>query len=547
MTSITRRIVIAGCTAILGFGGGWPVLGFGRQEAVPAQTVSDEAAATRTRALERVAGLVDRIAADARSLEDPKVRLTVQVQSAALLWPNSPDRARDVYVEAFEALLPATSAPSDVRQRAEVLRAELLAAVARRDPTLAEKLATRAAAADAAAATDPTSRAEMLAKLALEMVGSDPVRAAALGRQSLDERLTPSFVRFLVVLRGVDPVRADTLFGFALEVFARNPTPRIVDARELGDYLGANGQTHVDGVPPAAVRGFLEVAFRLIASTPVDSTDAAAAYFLGRTIGSAFPRYLPERAAELEMRLAVLGQSVGRGQAAGGLAEARTDSADMRRARAADDAIARDDYKSAHAEAAAIEDTDLKTRVYSAGVLRLIALRRFDDAAREIDQVPSPARRATLLVQLAHAAGARGDAAYAAASLSLAVRESLREPKTAQRLQALMSVVAGFTALDAMRGFETLETAVEAINKAMRSIDATTPGKQPPSPVSLNFDATFGKLAGEDFDRALLLAERFDPRAHRLLAELAVCRGGLASVGGQSDEDVSDDEVLSGG
>lgn len=546
MTSMARRFVIGMLLGVfLGLDGG--ALAVLAQDGASARTVSEDVTATRLRAVDRVSGLVDRIADDARSLEDPKIRLSVQVQSAALLWPQSPDRSREVYVEAFEALAPVPSASLETRQRSETLRSELLTAVARRDPSLAEKLASRAAAADAAAATDSGSRAEMLANLALEMVGSDPARAAALGRQSLDERLTTSLVRFLVVLRGVDAGRADALFAVALEVFSRNLSPRISDARDLGDYLGANGQTHIDGVPPAAIRGFLDVAFRLIASTPLDSPDASAAYFLGRSVGSSFTRYLPERTAELETRLAVLGQSVGRLPTSTGAADSRTESADSKRARAADAAFTRDDYKSAHAEAAAIEDVDLKTRVYSAGVLRLVALRRFDEATREIEQVPSPARRATLLVQLAHAAAGRGDAAYAAASLSSAVRESLREPKTAPRLQSLMSIVAGFTSLDVIRGFETLETAIESINKAMRSIDATTPGKQPPSPVSLNFDATFGRLAGEDFDRALLLAGRFDPRGHRLLAELAVCRGALAAVGETRDEDVSDDEVLSGG
>lgn len=545
MTSKTRRFLIGVWIVAAAVGGPCPGPALA-QDIVPSRAVSEESAESRTRAVDRVTGLVDRIATEARSLEDPKIRLTVQVQSAALLWSQSPDRSREVYTEAFEALLPQVSASPEVRERAEALRADLLTAVARRDPSLAEKLATRAAAADAAAAADPGSRAEMLAKLALEMVGSDPARAEAIGRQSLDERLTPAFVSFLVVLRGVEPARADALFGAALEVFAHYPAPRLSDARDLGDYLGANGQTHLDGVPPSSVRGFLDVAFRLIASTPLDSRDAGAAYFLGRTVGAAFPRYLPERAAELDARLAVLGQSVGRQPIAAGAADTRSDSADLRRARAAEDALARDDYKGAHAEAAAIEDVDLKTRVYASGVMRLVALRRFDDASSEIEQVPSPARRATLLVQVAHAAGARGDAAYAESSLASALRESLREPKTAPRLQALMSIVAGFTTLDAMRGFETLETAIEAINKAMRSIDAATPGKQPPSPVSLNFDATFGRLAGEDFDRALLLAGRFDPRGHRLLAELAVCRGGLSSAGVQADEDVSDDEILSG-
>lgn len=546
MTSKRHAAVIGILAALVAGGCVWPLSALA-QDGASARTVSDDVTVSRSRAVERVAGLVDRIATDARSLEDPKVRLTVQVQSAALLWASTPDRSREVYVEAFEALASNAASTPEARQRVESLRGELLTAVARRDPSLAEKLAARAAAADASAATDPASRSEMLAKLALEMVGSDPVRAAALGRQSLDERLTPSFVRFLVVLRGVEPARADALFAVALDVFAHNLSPRVSDARDLADYLGANGQRLVDTVPPASLRAFLEVTFRLIAGTALDSPEASSAYFLGRTLSAAFPRFLPERSAELEMRLSVLGQAVGRQSGAALPSDGRSDTADTKRARAADAAFARDDFKSAHMEAAAIEDVDLKTRVFASGAMRLIALRRFDEASREIDRVPSPARRATLLVQMAHAAGARGDTVYAEASLTTAVRESLREPRTAPRLQALMSIVAGFTSLDALRGFETLETAIEAINKAVRSIDATTPEKQPPSPVSLNFDATFGRLAGEDFDRALLLASSFDPRGHRLLAELAVCRGVLASVGESRDEDVSDDEVLSGG
>jgi len=543
---LARRFLIPSLLALSACPFGWPSPAVA-QEAATARVVSDDAAASRKRAVERVVGLVDRIADDARSLEDPKTRLAIQVQSAALLWPLSPDRSREVYVEAFEALAPPPSASTEVRQRADGLRGELLTAIARRDPALAEKLASRAAASEAAASTDAGSRAEMLANLALEMVGSDPARAAALGRQSLDERLTPALIRFLVVLRGLEPARADSIFAAALEVFARSLTPRISEARVLGDYLGANGQTHVDGVPAAAIRAFLDVAFRLIASTQLDSSEASAAYFLGRSIGASFPRYLPERAAELERRLAVLGQSVSRGPAAAGPADIRAETADSKRARDADAAFGRDDYKTAHAEAAAIEDLELKTRVYSAGVLRLVALRRFEDATQEIEQVPSPARRATLLVQIAHAAAARGDTVTAEASLASAVRESLREQKVAPRLQSLMSVVAGFSSLDAMRGFETLETAIEAINKAVRSIDADAPGKQPPPAVSLNFDATFGRLAGQDFERALLLAGRFDPRGHRLLAELAVCRGALAAFGDMQDQDVADEEVLSGG
>jgi hypothetical protein len=136
MKSIARRFLFGVCIAAVASGSARPVR-VGAQDAVPSRTISEEAAEVRTRAVERVAGLADRIAIEARSLEDPKIRLTVQVQSAALLWAQAPERSREVYVEAFESLMLPTSAMLEVRQRAESLRAELLAAVARRDPSLA--------------------------------------------------------------------------------------------------------------------------------------------------------------------------------------------------------------------------------------------------------------------------------------------------------------------------------------------------------------------------------------------------------------------------
>src|SRR6185369_1754093 len=150
------------------------------------------------------------------------------------------------------------------------------------------------------------TRSDILANAAIEALPGDPARAAAIGRFALADGITTSFLRLLVVLRGVDAARADGLFTSALSVLARNPSPRLSDIQLLGSYIGANGQSQLDGVPAEAMRAFLEVAFRAINLTPVDSRDTTAAYFMGRQLAGAFARYMPDRMPELDARLALL-------------------------------------------------------------------------------------------------------------------------------------------------------------------------------------------------------------------------------------------------
>src|SRR6185295_16423330 len=98
-------------------------------------------------------------------------------------------------------------------------------------------------------------------------------------------------------------------------MLARNPNPRIADVQMLGFYVGANGQSQLDGVPTDAMRLYLEIAFRLVVMTPLDSKDASSAYFLGRQLAAAVSRYMPDRASELDARLALLSHSNGFQQA----------------------------------------------------------------------------------------------------------------------------------------------------------------------------------------------------------------------------------------
>lgn len=542
MRSFARyvRVIVAGALALALSG----VPGAAQEPAAAEQAPDGEPKSVlRLRLAERIAGLLSEVAYNARSLEEPALKLSCQMQAAALLWPREPDRAREIYAEAFEALLPSSSSSAEERARAVRFMTDLLAAVARRDPALAERFAARLSLLPKVEENGSEgARAEVLAAAAIEMLPDDPERATELGRLALGEQITPAFMRLLVVLRGVDASRADALFTLALAMLSRSEAPRIADVQMLAFYIGANTTGRFDDVPPEALRAYLETAFRMIVLTPLDSREASTAYFLGRQLAGAFARYMPHRAPELESRIALLATSAGFEMASLPTADQVSNTVDAQHARAATAAIERGDYRTVHAEAAAIEDDNLQTRVYAQASLHLIKQRRLDEAAREIARVPDPARRATLLIQIALAANARGDIASAVETLSLAAREARRAEEAGPRLQALFSVASAYVAVDSLLAFESMKSAIAAVNRALLAEESSR-RKAQLGPASLNFDATLARLARVDFDRALLLAEEFDSRGHRLMAVLAVCKGGLASSGIAEIAEELDDEL----
>jgi hypothetical protein len=469
------------------------------------------------------------------------------MQAAALLWPRQPDRAREIYSEAFDALLPAPDASADERALATRLYADLIANVARRDPDLAERFTSRLALPKEGGSNGESaaSRAEILAAAATEMLPGDPARAADLGRLALAEQVTPAVLRFLVVLRGVDAARADARFGVAMALVARTGQARLGDVQMLAFYIGASGAQQFDSIPADLMRGYLETALRLITVTPLDSSDAATAYFLGRQLVTVVARYLPHRSPELDARISLLSSSAGFQQSALPAADRAKETPDASRARAATAAIERDDYRAVHAEAAAIEDGDLQSRVYAQAALRLIKLRRLDDASREIERVPDPARRATLLIQVALVARSKGDVVTALNRLLEAGREARRCERAGPRLQALFSVAAASVDVDELSAFEAMRAAIDAVNKAVLANVASRGETTALAPASLNFHATLARLARADFDRALLLAQSFDARGYRAMAVLAVCKGGLAASGAEEFAEELDDEAPS--
>ena len=126
---------------------------------------------------------------------------------------------------------------------------------------------------------------------------------------------------------------------------------------------------------------------------------------------------------------------------------------------------------------------------------------------------------------------AKADASSAQPNCALMARPSMR------RALALVGIARSFTAFDAKRGFEVMQTAVKEINEVLAQREASKPGRSNPGAAGefeagelygSGYEAAFAALGRADFKRARSLAEQFTARDISVLAQLAVCRGGLA-------------------
>lgn len=92
------------------------------------------------------------------------------------------------------------------------------------------------------------------------------------------------------------------------------------------------------------------------------------------------------------------------------------------------------------------------------------------------------------------------------------------------RAQALLALANAATSLDASYGFELMESAVAAFNRA----EAGKKQEDESNLDSREFEQGLAALAGTDFDRARQLARAIECREASLVAQLAVCAARLS-------------------
>jgi hypothetical protein len=535
---------------------------------------------------DRIIALLAPLADQASLSGDLTFAVRAQARAATLLWPYDRGRARDIYRRAFQSLGAGRDSKCDDSAMPEAvsvhrpsrlaltaiamqsLRVELLHEIAGRDPGLAEDLVE-----DGARAFTAPEHRDLLASVALQIVERDPVRAMALAQLSLAGGVSPHFSRLLLSLREADAGRADLLFAYAVGCLERSRDVDLNGLHTLGAFLvSATDPMAEKPVESGVVVRFLSSALSQLARRSqmaagrrgdvhadqgIEAEDEAVIYFIGRQLGDLFARYMPDRLGQFQSKIAGLSAANANGQA---VAQAqvydsnpneieREDCAastaadrDLFYARAAFAWLTRGEVGRAQTAAVKITAPATRDRVMAEVARQYNSAGQLDGAVAVARRIEDAAARASLLTSLAGAALASKNGALAAGLLDEAARCALTARPSMACALALSGIAGSLTVFDARRGFEVMQTAVETTNEVLAQSDGSGPGRsnsgaagacEPDELYGSSFEATFAALGRAGFERALSLAQQLAARDISVLAQLAVCRGGLATPSSQ--------------
>jgi hypothetical protein len=537
---------------------------------------------------------------------DPDQARAIYRRAFQSLAPTPSSKPRDNVEsdETTKALVGRKQSPAEKRQ----LRAELLNQIAARDPELAEELARSLAdsiessklsctdgGGDCGSNAGGLSRApvgstatsqrqdaegcELMMSAALQTVDRDPQQAMTFAQMSVALGISPNLARLLSLMRTADAERADLLFSNAMARLERASQVDLADVHTLGSYivLVVNSGSNQPLSKPLVIR-FLTFAFDQIAGRELAPAragrrdDSAAFYFLGRQLNDLFARYLPYRLDQLQRYLADQGdagtfdEGVDPGamkvSAPGDIARDAIQAADpIERdslyARAALAWLAQGDVREAQAASLKISNAATRDRVLAPIVRKQSSEKRIDDAVALARRITDDAARVELLVMLGGSARASNDNSRAIELLNEAAAASLKARPTLDRARSLVTIASSFAAFDTVRSFEVLQSAVRAINDLSKlqeesKDERTTSAKTADADAftleelyAASFESTLAALAKADFDGALALARQLPGEEASVIAQLAVCGGGLSEKPSRV-ESVDSGEIDSG-
>jgi len=195
-------------------------------------------------------------------------------------------------------------------------------------------------------------------------------------------------------------------------------------------------------------------------------------------------------------------------------------------------ALKENDYAQARSITEKISDGPSRASFDSLARYRaaLAALSQDDFAAvkRDAKDLPDLQQRAFLFDQMARRLQDKQDLAQAAEVLTEAAQSIGKADDGSDKARALLTIAGAAARFDSSRGFEVLQSAVEAINQVESDRRAQRPARETGFELNrFNFAASFAWLAHVDFDRALLLAQAIKQKEVSVQAQLALCRGVL--------------------
>jgi hypothetical protein len=426
---------------------------------------------------------------------------------------------------------------------------------------------------------EDAERRELLMSAALQVVEREPQQAMAFAQMSVALGFSSNLARFLTLMRAVDAERADLLFSNAMARVEESTAVDLTEIHTLGSYVVSVVSAPSERtLSKQLVVRFLNLALNKISRDESDpsaitSRDESATYFIGRQLTDLVDRYLPDDAGQLQRRVSA-------GIEAGADAEALDTfldpaqlgipaPADIARdaieatdkgerdslwAKAALGWLARRELREAEDAALRISNEPTRDRVLVQITRRYSSEKRSEDALALARRVVDVSVRADVVVMLANAALASRDEMRAIELLNEAASCASKAPLV-DGARSLLKIAGTFAAFDYVRSFETLQSAIKTVNETVKRQQDSK--DEPASAIKTNgtrsfalddlnaasLERTLTALATTDFDRALSLAQQLSAQEASIVAQLAVCKGGLAqrppmarsTIGNQGD------------
>ena len=526
---------------------------------------------------------LDRIALEARQIDNPVIRTDLQALIGDALWDFDKANARKIFLDAFK-----NARAIEDKSEAAVVQTEVVKHVWTRDRALAEELMKElsdkdqpdnAAKPDIGVASqfgmrssDPTIQQKL--NLARNLIGDDPSAAAELISSSLDHELNSAGVVLLTQLKASNPATANAIFQNSIGRLGSLPATAAVNAAiAMADYVGSScslcpPQSFNAEITDGYFKAALEVLRRSAGQTfppPPTKPELQARlvqYFhemqamLAVSLSKiAPPANLPELQSLYQQQFQLLDprkqqvlQTFQRMQKATdkfgelfSMIESVNDS--QQRDKALHDAVTLALRQELTEELVGrleekiekIESKELHDKAWSLLKAREVekstAAGNFSVAHNLALKLPDPTIRARALRGFAAAIAKKGTQMLDGANPLVEAFESLNQADASIERSQLMFKIAGdlINLKDYDRAFDALQSSSGSLGGLDKSYIEQTSRAAPNS--LFDYRGTFGRLGKLDFDKTMFLAQSIKWREFRLAAEIATCRSVLNKRG----------------
>jgi hypothetical protein len=524
---------------------------------------------------------LDRIALEARQVDNPAIRADLQALIGDALWDFDKPNARSIFVDAFKN----ARSLEDPREAAAVTTI-VVKHVWARDRTLAEELMKQLSESKnpkspestkdfgvssqfGMQSSDPTAQQKI--DLARDLVEEDPAAAADLIEKTLAREVSFAGIATLNQLKTSDPEKANRIFVRAVSQLQSMPaTSAVLAAIAMADYVSptcsvcqqqSSDATITQNFYAAGVRTLRRSLGESFAPPPVkrELQDRLVQYFhqmqamLALTLSRfAAPADVGELQAiyrqqmqTLEVRKQQTLQALEQTQKAPDkLAELlqKVESIPDQEQRdigmynlitlALRQDLTEDLLKRLEDKAETIDSKSLHDKAWSLLKLReiekLTKAADFDRAHVLSVKLPDPTIRARALRSLSGAVTRRGSHTLRSPDLLSEALDSLNHADTSiERSQIMFKIAGDFVNLkDYERAFGALQISTGSIAQLEKKDFAEMTREAVPNSL-FDYSGTFGRLGSVDFDKSMFLAQGIKWREFRLAAEIATCRSVL--------------------